>query len=136
MATLSFSELQRANSARAPFWCQSGKTPDLSFSIIELGGEVGELLNEVKKKIRFDLGMAGGKDDPEAIEDELGDVVICCSLLANKLGVDLGKCVARKFNKTSRKHDFPVLLPEIVGQPVTLPKPYVRDYTPMDGHNA
>lgn len=110
--SLTFDQLCQAHYDRAPYYCQSGKEPDLAFAALELGGEVGELQNKIKKLIRHQLGMAGGENDPEGIHDELGDVVICCSLLAVKLGVNLGEITARKFNKTSRKHGFPVLLPE------------------------
>jgi NTP pyrophosphatase (non-canonical NTP hydrolase) len=66
----------------------------------------------LKKNIRAQLDMPGGSFDLTPTEDELGDVVICCSLLANRLGINLGDVVARKFNKTSNKHGFCVLLPE------------------------
>ncbi len=105
---MTFQHLQEKNAERAALWTQ-GKT-DLSFAAIELGGEVGEFLNELKKFLRFKLGVAGGKCDAEAVGDELADVVICCSLLANHLGEDLGALVARKFNKTSEKHGFEIYL--------------------------
>lgn len=112
MSDLTFTALQDANSKRAPYWTKGcAVKPDLSFAVIELGGEVGELQNKIKKLIRFQLGMPGGSDDMIEIADELGDVVICCSLLAIKLGFDLGCITANKFNKTSEKHGFPVVLP-------------------------
>lgn len=110
--SLTFAELQLANKKRAEYWTNGGPSPGLEFSVIELGGEVGELLNEVKKLLRFRNGMVGGKDNMQDIADELGDVVVCCSLLANKLGMDLGDITARKFNKTSDKHGFPVFINE------------------------
>lgn len=89
----------------------NGEGGRLEFSAIELGGETGELLNKIKKYLRFKAGMVGGEDNLEDVADELGDVAICCSLLAIQLGISLGDVTARKFNKTSEKHGFPVTLP-------------------------
>jgi len=125
--TLTFDQLQQANKDRAVHWRGGGKSPGVESNIIELGGEAGELLeammlavevaaktgkvlNESKKYLRHVNGMVGGKDNLDDVADELGDVVICCSLLANKLGLDLAEITARKFNKTSDKHGFPVKL--------------------------
>lgn len=124
---LSFADLQDANFERGKVWGKGQTIPSL-FNMVELGGEAGELLeavlyatavaanvgkvlNAAKKYARFELDMAGGNPDLQAIQDETADVVICCSLLANKLNFDLGEAVARKFNKTSEKHGFPHRLP-------------------------
>lgn len=127
---LTFMELQEANHERGKAWGKGQEIPSL-FNACELGGECGELmealyqhespmvigggiaaavgkvLNACKKRFRYELGIVGGVEDTTAIEEELGDVVICCSLLANKLKIDLGKAVANKFNKTSAKYGFP-----------------------------
>jgi NTP pyrophosphatase (non-canonical NTP hydrolase) len=109
---LTFAGLQTANRERGVEWVQDATTkPGLEFATIEMGGETGELLNKVKKYLRYTYGMPGGDPSMEPIADELGDVVICASLLANKLDLDLADCVARKFNKTSDKHGFTVKLP-------------------------
>lgn len=122
--SLTFEQLQIANKARGSEWCAKGQDPGPAFSAIELSGEVGELKTELdalihhvlllqnplKKNIRALLRMPGGSFDLEPTEDELADVVICCSLLANRLTMDLGAAVARKFNKTSNKHGFKTLL--------------------------
>lgn len=129
---LTFNDLQHANRERGKLWCKGRKLP-LEYSAMELGGEAGELiealaaweedqmsgiaiaakvgrvLNACKKYAREQYGMAG-PGTLEAVKDELADVVICCSLLANKLDIDLGAIVARKFNKTSEKHGFPTRL--------------------------
>ncbi len=121
---LTFTDLQLANKLRGKFWCKDGQDPGTAFSGIELSGEVGELKDELdalighvlklqnplKKNIRAQLNMAGGSFDLEPTEDELADVVICCSLLANRLGTDLGSAVRRKLNKTSAKYQLPVVL--------------------------
>ena len=107
MSLLTFDQLARATTARNPEWGDTNRTPE--FRACELAGEVGEVCNEVKKLARFRMGLVGGKTTCEGrddLADELGDVVICCELLASQFGIDLGEAVHRKFNKTSFKHDF------------------------------
>ena len=100
---LSFDDLQLHNARRAVEW---GGNTSLEFAAIELGGEAGECLNKVKKLIRFQKNMKGGDPSLQPIKDELADVVICASLLAIQLGIDLGQAVKHKFNETSEKHGF------------------------------
>lgn len=104
--TLSLSALREANARRAIEWNPSGVSCGALFAAVELAGEVGELLNELKKRERHSRGLKGGKDDPQAIAMELADVVICVDLLARELGVDLSEAVVAKFNSTSEKHGF------------------------------
>lgn len=128
-STLQFDELQDANRERGKIWGKGQEIPYL-FNAVELGGETGELvealeiglhaaasagktLNAVKKYYRGEIGIAGGVEvekSLDGIRDELGDVVICCSLLANKLGIDLGAATKAKFNKTSDKYGLPTKL--------------------------
>lgn len=103
---ISFFELREANGRRAIEWNPSGVSLGPLFAAVELAGEVGELLNELKKRERHSRGLKGGKDDPQAIAMELADVVICVDLLARELGVDLSEAVVAKFNSTSEKHGF------------------------------
>jgi NTP pyrophosphatase (non-canonical NTP hydrolase) len=107
---LTFEKLQHYNHMRGLEWTKGEEGPGLEFNVIELGGEGGVLQNEIKKMLRFKHGMAGGKDCLNDVADELADVVICCSILANTLNLDLGHCVVDKFNKTSDKHGFSVKL--------------------------
>lgn len=103
---MTFPALREANDARAMEWNPDGPPLSAEFAIIELAGEVGELCNAMKKRLRFDRGLKGGVNDPQNLADELADVVICADLLARKLGLDLGQAVAHKFNATSVKHGF------------------------------
>ena len=103
---LTFKELREANLARAKDWNPSGKPLGIEFAALELCGETGEFDNEIKKALRAKAGIAGGKVDNEAVEDELADVAICVSLMAIALDVDISEIVERKFNKTSEKHGF------------------------------
>lgn len=106
---LTFGGMRKANYARQQEW--DGKKQlvgnlGLLFASNELGGEVGELQNMIKKLVRRDLKIPTGEVTLDDIADELGDVIICVDLLAIKLGVDLGAAVRRKFDKTSAKHGF------------------------------
>jgi len=73
----------------------------------ELCGEAGELANIAKKVRRARPAINGRKADPtleEAKGDlaaEIADVVICASLVAGYLGIDLEKAIREKFNIVS-----------------------------------
>jgi NTP pyrophosphatase (non-canonical NTP hydrolase) len=104
--SLTFNEVQAVNKDRMAAWANGQEFP-LLFNATELAGEVGELLNNIKKRHRHEMGVVGGVVDDENLAEELGDVVICCFILANKLGLNLGEITAKKFNKTSVKNGFP-----------------------------
>ncbi len=111
---LSFALLQKANTLRAVEWRQGVPAEDVSelFAAMELFGEAGEFANAMKKLERAKMGIVGGTTDQQNAQDELADIVICCSLMAIRMGWDLEKIVARKFNATSEKHGFKTKLPE------------------------
>ena len=95
-------QLRDANQRRHQEWAR-GEDVGLSFRGLELGGETGELLNELKKLERVRLGLAGGKEDLNAIKEELADVMICVDLIAMDLEIELGPAIRQKFDKTSAK---------------------------------
>lgn len=107
--------LRIANTARQAEW-PGGEHVDLAFRGLELAGEVGELLNLVKKVVRLKRGITGTYEQMVdlhlTLQDELADVVICTDLLAMELGVDLSKAVPLKFNATSVKNGLETRLPE------------------------
>lgn len=104
---LTFKEFREQNEARNKRWMDGKPIPAL-FAACELGGEVGEALNVVKKLARSEYGIRGGSEATiEMLAEELGDVVICANLLAQRFGINLGLAVAEKFNKTSEKRGFP-----------------------------
>lgn len=70
-----------------------------------MAGEAGEACNLVKKQRRGDAGI-----EPEDIGKELADTVIYADLLASRLKLDLGSCVASKFNEVSRRVGSHVVL--------------------------
>jgi NTP pyrophosphatase (non-canonical NTP hydrolase) len=94
-------ELSKANYERMKEW--GGPPTSLSFKGNELAGEVGEACNILKKMERTRLGMLGGGGDIVALKEELADVIICVSLIANHLCIDLEDAIPDKFNKTSAK---------------------------------
>ena len=97
-------ELKEAVKKRAEEW---GTTiTDGSYRGNELAGEAGEVCNEIKKLERTRLGLVGGKTDTSDLEDELGDLLVCATLVAVHYDLDLEKCAISKFNKTSKKHGF------------------------------
>lgn len=102
-------ELSVANKLRNKEWDPEGVVT-LSFRGNELAGEVGEVCNEVKKLERIRLGIRGTQSSKERVAEEMADVLICLSLLANDVGVDLKEAVIDKFNKTSEKYGLSVKL--------------------------
>lgn len=112
-----FYNLMVANYERAKLW--NGINTDGSpvykgmlFCAVELGGEVGEILNVVKKLEREKLGMAGSRASLDDLKDEVGDGIICLFLLAAEAGFDPMQAAYQKFNKTSRKLGFPIEMHE------------------------
>lgn len=95
-------DLRSANLARHIEWC-SGKPVPALFRATELGGEVGEALNVIKKLERERLGFPGGRETIDHLAEELADVVICVDLVAMDYNIDLSLWVPRKFNATSDK---------------------------------
>lgn len=107
-----FNNLHSANKARQVLWNKGTGTNGPLYAATELAGEVGEVCNVVKKLEREKRGLVGSRSTVADLEDELGDVLICVNLLALEYGIDPERAAARKFNKTSRKLGFPVLMDE------------------------
>ena len=74
---------------------------------VALSGEVGELMNEIKKLNRLADGTKSNiekrseEEIKEAIGEEAADVLIYLDLLCQRLGIDLETALIRKFNKDS-----------------------------------
>lgn len=92
--------LRSANRARQKEW-GPGIDAGVLFRATELGGEVGEALNEVKKLERERLDIQGSRTTVEKLAEELADIIICTDLVAADYGIDLAQAVRDKFNKTS-----------------------------------
>jgi NTP pyrophosphatase (non-canonical NTP hydrolase) len=106
-----------------------GDSPDVGaiYQAVELGGEVGEALNVVKKLEREARGMVGSRATTQQLADELADVIICTDNLAARFGIDLGDAVVRKFNATSLKNGFP----QMMLNPADVSVPPLVDGQPM-----
>lgn len=102
-------KLREANIARNIEWDNDSRLDSLFFAT-ELGGEVGEALNVVKKLERERLGIAGSRDTVEHLAEELADVLICVDLLAITYDIDLASALPTKFNKTSAKLGLSTML--------------------------
>jgi NTP pyrophosphatase (non-canonical NTP hydrolase) len=101
-------QLRRLNAERQTAWVDGG-APVISglFHATELGGEVGEALNEVKKLHREEMGWRGSRSTKEKLALELADVLICLDKLAEHYGIDLIAATVEKFNATSDKVGLP-----------------------------
>lgn len=109
-------QLRAANIERQRAWISGGaETIPALFHAAELGGEVGELLNVIKKLEREACGWRGSRATRQDLEDEIADVLICLDKLAAHYNVDLEAGTITKFNATSEKVGLPqrlALLPD------------------------
>lgn len=107
-------QLRRVNLARYEAWVE-GADAGIMFDALELGGEVGELLNVVKKLEREERGWRGSRAAPKDFADECADVLICLDKLARRRNVDLTAVTISKFNATSEKVGLPHRLEALLG---------------------
>lgn len=120
-------QLRTANITRQAEWPGSTEA-DLAFRALEVSGEGGEMLAEThrllqtslralalssklgavieqtKKVLREERGIAGTTADRDALGDEIADTIIALDLLAIELGISLSEVIPRKFNRTSQKY--------------------------------
>ena len=107
-------QLRRVNLARYEAWVE-GADAGIMFDALELGGEVGELLNVVKKLEREERGWRGSRAASKDFADECADVLICLDKLARRGNVDLTAVTISKFNATSEKVGLPHRLEALLG---------------------
>lgn len=102
-----FTQLQTKCNDRQLEWDSENKI-DLTFRALEFITESGELAEQVKKLIRSNKGLTGNKTDLTKIKDEIGDVIITLTILANTIdpSIDIIQSTIDKFNKTSDKYNF------------------------------
>lgn len=99
-----FHELHEMNQARQQTDFKNCKDWTLTDWACALAGETGEACNLIKKLKR------GDRVNREDIGKELADVVTYAELLAAALGLDLGRCVQKKFNEVSQRVKSPLRL--------------------------
>lgn len=107
---LTFDAFRRANAARCVKWHPEGIASwSPSDWLTAVTGELGELASLLKMRNRERDGLPGNKFSPsdKQIADELADVLTYLDLLAEALGVDLGRAAAVKFNEVSERVGFP-----------------------------
>lgn len=95
-----WTRFRAANILRDREW-NPEKILSLSFRGNELGGEIGEAQNILKKIEREKLGLRGSKATVEQLAEELADGHICLDLIAMEFGIDSWRSIVQKFNKTS-----------------------------------
>jgi NTP pyrophosphatase (non-canonical NTP hydrolase) len=97
---LTFKKFQKINAKRSIEIYPDNKF-DEYFYAMALAGEVGEACNILKK-----IKRGSKKQDEKSLEElrhELGDIATYLALLADRLGVQLDKCIIEKFNLVSEK---------------------------------
>lgn len=75
-----YSTLREANLARQKEW-DAGNQISVDYRCNELGGEIGEACNVIKKLERERLGIRGSRATIVQLAEELADGVICIDLL-------------------------------------------------------
>lgn len=76
---------------------------DWIYPIMGLAGEIGELLNKMKKVLRDDINQQD-KKFVQSIKDEFGDIMWYVSQSCNEIGLDLEEIMAENVKKLqSRK---------------------------------
>lgn len=115
---LTFDAFRAANVARCLKWHPQGiESWSPSDWLTAVTGELGELASLLKMRNRERDSLPGNKFSPtqKQIADELADVATYLDLLAEVLGVDLGRAVAEKFNEVSERVGFPDRIPVPAG---------------------
>jgi NTP pyrophosphatase (non-canonical NTP hydrolase) len=107
---LTFDAFRAANVARCLKWHPAGiESWSPSDWLTAVTGELGELASLLKMRNRERDGLPGNKFSPtdKQVADELADVCTYLDLLAETLGVNLGRAVVEKFNEVSARVGFP-----------------------------
>jgi NTP pyrophosphatase (non-canonical NTP hydrolase) len=82
----------------------TGSSEAITYVILGLTGEAGEIANKFKKVLRDNNGKID-LDKLTAIADEIGDVIWYCARLAEEFGLQLSTIAAKNYNKLNdRKH--------------------------------
>ena len=77
-------------------------THKILYPALGLAGEAGEVVNKVKKLIR-DGTSSLPKEWKEQIGSEIGDVLWYCAVLADDLGISLGKIASENEKKLQNR---------------------------------
>jgi NTP pyrophosphatase (non-canonical NTP hydrolase) len=77
-------------------------THKILYPALGLAGEAGEVANKVKKLVR-DGTSSLPKDWKEQLGSEIGDVLWYCAVLADDLGISLGKIASENEKKLAKR---------------------------------
>lgn len=107
-------EFSKVNLQRCLKWHPAGiDSWSLSDWAVAAAGEMGEACDVIKKLNRLRDGLVGNKAGQQdvlalnvALGDEIADAVIYLDLLAQRAGLSLARCVAKKFNAVSERNGF------------------------------
>lgn len=99
---MNLSEYQKRAEETAIF-PKSDKTLALSYVLLGLSSETGEICGKLKKIIR-DMGGRMTKEDRNSIKNELGDALWYIAMLSRELNIDLNEVARSNLRKLrSRK---------------------------------
>lgn len=115
LKSITLAQLRAANILRQKEWIPVGTDLGPLFKAIELGGEIGEAQNCVKKLEREKLGVAGSRTTLDKLAEELADGLLCIDLLAEYYGIDLDAALMTKFNRTSAENNLKTLIHRLPG---------------------
>lgn len=104
---LTFRALREANIRRNQEFYPGCETWTPSQWLQALVGEIGEYANLMKKVERGDFSLDEARPD---IANELADVQIYLDILADKVGVDLGRATTAKWNAVCERRHIPMVL--------------------------
>jgi NTP pyrophosphatase (non-canonical NTP hydrolase) len=99
--------LRTTNEDRLKAWTGDQQEAGAMFHAIELAGEVGELMNVIKKLKREEMGWRGSTASFDDLRNEMADVLICLDKLAAYYDICLTEVTINKFNATSDKMGLP-----------------------------
>ena len=93
---MELNEYQRQAQATAVY--SKDRTEALTYTVLALCGEAGELANKLKKHLR-----ARTEPNTEVLADELGDVLWYVSAVAQELGYDLDTVAYENLKKLAER---------------------------------
>jgi NTP pyrophosphatase (non-canonical NTP hydrolase) len=101
---MDLTDFQNESMNGAIYGAQSTTAP-LTYSVLALCGEAGELANKLKKSLR-----AGTAPDPAVLADELGDVLWYVAAVAHDLGMDLNQIALMNLDKLAARRAEKVII--------------------------
>lgn len=120
---ISFDDLRAVNDERVRLWHPDFTDPssvahwngaDWGNAMQGEAGEAGNIIKKIRRLETIKTSRQSEGDDLvliDALGLELADTIIYADIVGNYYGLDLGMCVARKFNITSEEYGWPQRLP-------------------------